>query len=72
MERTCSGGEQVVGEGLLTLKAAAEFLQVGRSSLYQAMNRGELPFCKVGKLRRIPKRALVRFAADRLVGASDA
>ena len=45
-------------EGMLTIKEAAEHLRLNRATLYRAMERGELPYYKMGKARRIPRRAL--------------
>lgn len=57
---------EVVADGLVTVAAAAAFLAVGRSTLYGAMDRGELVFVKIGRSRRIPKRGLIEFAARHL------
>lgn len=56
----------LVADGLVTVKKAAEFLSVGRSTLYEAMERGRLPYVKIGAARRIPMRALTEFAAANL------
>ncbi|WP_461371595.1 helix-turn-helix domain-containing protein [Candidatus Darwinibacter acetoxidans] len=37
------------------------FLSIGKSSLYNLMKKGELPFVFVGSNRRIPRKALVEF-----------
>ncbi len=55
-------------DGLCSVGEACKFLAVGRSTLYGAMDRGELPYVKIGKARRIPRRALVHFAQLRLRG----
>ncbi len=57
----------LVEDGLLTVAQAADFLQISRSSVYMAMDRG-LPFVKLGRSRRIPRRALIEFAARGLRG----
>jgi hypothetical protein len=36
------------------------------------MESGELPFAKIGKARRIPRRAVAEFAAGRIVGSHPA
>ena len=60
-----AGSEQqaLVADGLLTVKEAAAFLRLSRSSLYAMMDRGELPYAKLGRSRRIPRRGLVELAA---------
>jgi excisionase family DNA binding protein len=58
---------QLVEEGLLKVSEACEFLGIGRSRLYAFMGQGELPYVKLGHSRRIPKRALIEFAARNLV-----
>lgn len=47
----------------MTIQEAALFSGVGRSFLYEAMKRGELPYVKIGSARRIPKRALEEWLA---------
>lgn len=49
-------------EGLCSVREACEFLSIGKSSLYNLMKKGELPFVFVGSNRRIPRKALVEFA----------
>ncbi len=61
-------GEELVADGLFTVAEAASFLRVGRSSLYVLMDRGELPFVKIGRSRRIPRRAVIALAASGLRG----
>ncbi|MGI6626709.1 MAG: helix-turn-helix domain-containing protein [Limnochordia bacterium] len=48
-------------EGLCSIKEACEFLSVGKSSIYNLMNMGKIPFVFVGSNRRIPRAALVQF-----------
>jgi|SRR5579872_860983 len=45
-------------EGFMTTTQAAKHLGVSADTLYRAMKRGQLPFYKMGKGRRIPIRAL--------------
>ena len=52
----------------MKLAAAAAFLSRSRATLYTLMDRGELPFVKIGRSRRIPKRAVVELAARGLRG----
>ena len=58
----------LVEDGLVTVSEAAAFLRLSRSNLYLLMERGELPFVKLGRSRRIPKRALIELAARGLRG----
>ncbi len=59
---------ELVADGLFTVAEAASFLRVGRSSLYALMDRGELRFVKIGRSRRIPRRAVIALAACGLRG----
>lgn len=54
---------ELVREGCMTIQEAVLFSGVGRSFLYEAMKRGELPYVKIGSARRIPKRALEEWLA---------
>ncbi len=58
----------LVEDGLMKVAAAAAFLSHSRATLYTLMDRGELPFVKIGRSRRIPKRAVVELAARGLRG----
>lgn len=58
---------ELVADGLVDVKAAAAFLGIRRAKLYTLLAAGELPSVKIGKSRRIPRRALIEFAAARLV-----
>jgi excisionase family DNA binding protein len=46
---------------------AAQFLGISRSSIFQLMANGKLPYVRVVVGKRIPRRALVNFAESRLV-----
>lgn len=59
---------EILRDGVLTVRAAGEFTGWSVASLYAAMERGELQFVKLGRSRRIPKRALVDFMARNLQG----
>lgn len=60
--------QALVADGLLSVAEASALLSVSRSFLYAAMGRGELAYCRLGRTRRIPRRALIEFAASRLSG----
>jgi excisionase family DNA binding protein len=60
-------GRELVAEGLDRVREAAAFLGVRVSRLYALMERGDLPYVKIGKSRRVPRRALVELAAHHLV-----
>jgi excisionase family DNA binding protein len=50
--------DDMLADGLVTVTEAATFLGVGRTTVYVLMDSGQLHFVKIGKCRRIPKRAL--------------
>ncbi|MEX0717798.1 MAG: helix-turn-helix domain-containing protein [Planctomycetaceae bacterium] len=52
---------------LLTVREAADRLALGRSTLYNLMDRGALPYVKIGRARRIPPQALERLVRESLV-----
>ena len=59
---------ELVADGLLTVREAADFLRISRSRLYELMDRGELIYLKLGRSRRIPRRAVIELAARELRG----
>ena len=65
-----TNGEDLVAEGLLTIVETAAFLSISRSKLYELMDNGELQFVKLGRSRRVPRRAVVELAARGLRGGS--
>ncbi|NMB01441.1 MAG: helix-turn-helix domain-containing protein [Firmicutes bacterium] len=48
-------------EGLCSVKEACAFLSIGKSSLYNLMRKGRLPFIYIGSNRKIPRVALIEF-----------
>jgi excisionase family DNA binding protein len=64
--------EELVADGLLTVKEAAAFLRLSVARVYALMADGDLVFVKIGRSRRIPRRGLVELAARNLVGRGDA
>lgn len=59
---------ELVQEGLMTVAEAGRFTGLSRSSLYSLMEEGKLVYAKIGRARRIPRRALVELAASSLRG----
>jgi excisionase family DNA binding protein len=58
---------KMVEDGLVTVKQASEFLNISIAGVYAAMGRGELAYVKLGRSRRVPRRALAELAAKNLV-----
>lgn len=56
---------------LLTPTEAAELLGVGRTTIYELMNSGDIESVRIGRARRIPSAALLDFVA-RLRGEGQA
>jgi excisionase family DNA binding protein len=59
----------LIEEGFVKVPEAAKFLSVSRAKVYAMMDQGELAYCKFGKSRRIPRRALRKYAERCLMGA---
>jgi excisionase family DNA binding protein len=60
----------LISDGLATVIDASKFLRIGRSKVYDMMDRGELTYSKIGRCRRIPWKAIHQLAANSLVGSS--
>jgi excisionase family DNA binding protein len=58
----------LVQAGLMTIEEVGKFLSVARSTVYQLMGKGRLPFVKIGRARRVPRQAVFEFAAAHLSG----
>lgn len=59
---------QIVNDGLVTIEEAMQFLAVSRATVYSIMDDGALPYVKVRRCRRIPRKALVGYAASHVAG----
>ncbi len=59
--------DDLVADGAMTVTEAVKLSGIGKSTLYAVMEKGELCYLKIGKARRIPRRALTRWLADHLV-----
>jgi excisionase family DNA binding protein len=66
---TVDPADELLAEGALEVPEASIFSGLTRTNLYEHMQRGELPFVKIGKRRLIPKRALVELLKKGLVMA---
>jgi excisionase family DNA binding protein len=62
--------EALVSGGLLTVPEALALLRIGRSKLYDLMSDEKmvLPYTKIGRCRRLPRRAVLELAAGGLKG----
>ena len=59
-------------ERLLTVGDVARHLAVSRSKVYSVMDRGQLPYVKLGKSRRIRWSDVCELIEHNLVGGSQA
>lgn len=61
--------EDLAADGMLGIKDAVKFSGLSKTMLYRYMDRGELPYSKMGpgSRRLIPKRALVTLMAEHMV-----
>ena len=69
--RESSAEVEVCAHGLLKPLEAAHGLGISRSSLYDLLRAGLLPYCLIGADKRVPRRALVEFAESRLKLGTD-
>jgi hypothetical protein len=59
--------KSLVADGSVSITDAVRFTGMSRAWLYGAMERGDLPYIKLGGARRIPRKALVKLLEDNLV-----
>lgn len=57
---------ELVADGLVTIPEAEALLRLSRTSIYGLMASGDLPFVRIGRSRRVPRRAVVALAARNL------
>jgi excisionase family DNA binding protein len=57
-----------LAEWLMTVAEAKTFLSLSRSTLYELMDGGHLRYVKLGRARRLPRRAVRELAAANLRG----
>ncbi len=58
----------VLASGLLTVDRSSELCSMSRSFLYSQMDKGNLPYIKLGRSRRIAVSDLEEFVASRKTG----
>ena len=63
--------DTVLSQGLMTINQVSQFLGVSRPSVYELMARGALPYTIIGHNRRIPRKAVMDLAADRLIASKE-
>jgi len=61
---------EVLADGCMSIAEAVRFSGLSRSTLYAAMDHGELVFVKVGRRRLLPRQSLVQWLARGLKGGS--
>jgi excisionase family DNA binding protein len=69
MQNRDGQARDLVEDGFATLPQGGKFLALCRASLYALMDKGELPYAKFGKSRRIPWRALHEYARKNLIAS---
>jgi excisionase family DNA binding protein len=55
--------DELVADGLFTIQESADFLGLGRTSIYALIADGTLPARKLGRCRRIPRTAVRELAS---------
>lgn len=64
---TETGRKGLLEDGLLRIKEAADFSGWSVAFIYKLMRQNELAYVKVGRSRRIPRRALINLAEKHLI-----
>ena len=61
IDPTAGTVEDLLRDGVLSVREATEFTRLSKSVLYQLMAANELEFVRAGRRRLIPKRALIAY-----------
>ena len=61
--------EEIVRDGCVSVKEAASFLGISKSTVYQLMESGELRYVRLGGRRLVPRRLLTQLLAQHLTEA---
>ncbi len=61
---------ELMADGLEDVEGGCAFLHISRATMYTLLGR-EIPYVKIGRAVRIPKRALRDYAAKQLAGARE-
>jgi len=60
---------ELVVDGCVSIEEAQRFMSLSRSKLYEMMNAGLLAYVKLGRSRRIPRRAMLDALAGNLIAS---
>jgi excisionase family DNA binding protein len=55
---------------LVRVTEVARHLSLSRSAVYGLMDKGNLPFVKIGKCRRVPLEAVEKLVRDSTIGGN--
>jgi predicted DNA-binding transcriptional regulator AlpA len=58
--------EALLADGCLSIPEAVAFSRLSRSQIYEHIRAGDFPTVKNGRRRLVPRRALIRFLAERI------
>jgi excisionase family DNA binding protein len=58
--------KKLMEDGWASPKEAAEYLSIGKSTIYDLLDRGAIPSARFGRTRRIPWRAIAAYCDESL------
>lgn len=65
-----AGKMRLADQGFMSIAEVGEFLRLGRTTVFGLMKSGALPYAKLGRPRRVPRRSVVEFGARALTAQS--
>jgi excisionase family DNA binding protein len=68
--KTADDDLSVVAGGLLKIAEAANLAALSKSKIYLLLNDGTLPSVRVGRTRRIPRNALLRYLKSQICAST--
>lgn len=62
--------DRLIAQGFMTPKEIKQFLKISQSAVYDLIHTGSLPHVPVGRVKRVPRQAVLDYLREQMQGAS--